>query len=208
MAANDNSGRAWLNVAEEMATLSTAPSLPALWKRARRLVQCLGFDGICVVEFRGPFDIPKIVRSTFPADALLAKIPRKALREGAPPPDSDDIILLSALCSQGAEGAVLLTGRDLKTERRQMLEPLLRHAVQAAFDREHELRNLTPAPAPRLSKRELEVMRWVSLGKSNSVVAEILGISVGSVDTYMRRIFQKLGVNDRTSAALKISRRR
>jgi DNA-binding NarL/FixJ family response regulator len=35
------------------------------------------------------------------------------------------------------------------------------------------------------------------------VIAEILAISPGTVDTYMRRIYDKLEVSDRTSAAVK-----
>lgn len=54
-----------------------------------------------------------------------------------------------------------------------------------------------------LSARELEILRWVAQGKSNGVIAEILQISSGTVDTYLRRVFDKLKVADRTSAAIK-----
>ena len=54
-----------------------------------------------------------------------------------------------------------------------------------------------------LSPRELEVLGWIAKGKSNSVIAEILGISPHSVDTTIRRMFDKLDVNDRTSAAIR-----
>ncbi|HEX7856695.1 MAG TPA: LuxR C-terminal-related transcriptional regulator [Sphingobium sp.] len=54
-----------------------------------------------------------------------------------------------------------------------------------------------------LSPREVEILRWVAKGKSNSVIADILEISPGTVDTYLRRVFEKLKVTDRTSAAVK-----
>ncbi len=54
-----------------------------------------------------------------------------------------------------------------------------------------------------LSPRELEVLRWMARGKSNSVIAEILGISRHTVDTIGRRMFEKLDVNDRTTAAIR-----
>lgn len=54
-----------------------------------------------------------------------------------------------------------------------------------------------------LSPRETEVLGWIARGKSKSVIADILGISVHTVDTIVRRIFRKLDVADRTSAALK-----
>ena len=54
-----------------------------------------------------------------------------------------------------------------------------------------------------LSQREIEILRWVAQGKSNSVIATILGISGGTVDTYLRRVFEKMDVTDRTAAAVK-----
>jgi LuxR family transcriptional regulator/LuxR family quorum-sensing system transcriptional regulator CciR len=54
-----------------------------------------------------------------------------------------------------------------------------------------------------LSPRELEVLRWIAEGKSNSVIADILGISRHTVDTMTRRMFEKLEVHDRTSAAVR-----
>jgi LuxR family quorum-sensing system transcriptional regulator CciR len=56
---------------------------------------------------------------------------------------------------------------------------------------------------PALSNRELEVLYWIGRGKSNSVIAEILAISPSSVDVYVRRIFAKLDVTDRTTASIK-----
>lgn len=56
---------------------------------------------------------------------------------------------------------------------------------------------------PALSNREFEVLHWMGQGKSNSVIADILGISASSVDVYVRRVFAKLEVSDRTTAAVK-----
>jgi LuxR family transcriptional regulator/LuxR family quorum-sensing system transcriptional regulator CciR len=39
-------------------------------------------------------------------------------------------------------------------------------------------------------------------GKSNSVIADIIGVSSNTVDTHVRRIFVKLQVRDRVSAAV------
>jgi LuxR family transcriptional regulator/LuxR family quorum-sensing system transcriptional regulator CciR len=58
-------------------------------------------------------------------------------------------------------------------------------------------------PTADLSPREREVLTWLARGKSKSVTADILHISVHTVDTTVRRIFRKLGVSDRTSAVLK-----
>ncbi|KPF64467.1 helix-turn-helix transcriptional regulator [Porphyrobacter sp. AAP60] len=57
-----------------------------------------------------------------------------------------------------------------------------------------------------LSDRELEVLTWVSKGKSNNDVATILDISPDTVATYKRRIYGKLGSHDRTGATIKALR--
>ncbi len=65
---------------------------------------------------------------------------------------------------------------------------------------------LTPGPKSPyvgLSPRELEVLRWIARGKSNAVIADIVGISRHTVDTITRRMFDKLGVTDRTTAAVR-----
>lgn len=53
-----------------------------------------------------------------------------------------------------------------------------------------------------LSNRENEVLTWIARGKSKGEISTILSISVGSVDTYTRRIFEKMGVHDRVTAAV------
>lgn len=54
-----------------------------------------------------------------------------------------------------------------------------------------------------LSRREREILEWIARGKSNSVIAGILDVSPHTVDTHVRRMFDKLGVTDRTSAAIR-----
>ena len=72
-------------------------------------------------------------------------------------------------------------------------------ACQLTHHRYCEMEAQSAAP---LSRREQEVLSWVARGKSNSSIADILSISSYTVDAYMRRIYQKLGVNDRVSAAI------
>lgn len=74
---------------------------------------------------------------------------------------------------------------------------------QMAFLRYAELVRPFDTEAPALSRREMDVMRWLAGGKSNSVIADILGIQKSSVDVYVRRIFDKLGVSDRTTASVR-----
>jgi DNA-binding CsgD family transcriptional regulator len=52
-----------------------------------------------------------------------------------------------------------------------------------------------------LTKREAEVLLWISQGKRNSEIAEILGAGSRTIGKHLERIFVKLGVETRTAAA-------
>ena len=54
----------------------------------------------------------------------------------------------------------------------------------------------------RLSEREVQVIRLVARGRSNQEIAGELFLSVETVRTYLKRMFAKLGVNDRTHLAV------
>jgi len=56
---------------------------------------------------------------------------------------------------------------------------------------------------PSLSARELEVLRYVVAGKANRLIAQELHISLSTVKRHLERINSKLGVSDRTQAAVK-----
>jgi DNA-binding NarL/FixJ family response regulator len=53
-----------------------------------------------------------------------------------------------------------------------------------------------------LSDREVEVLRLVSTGLANKQVGRQLGISERTVKVHLGNVFRRIGVNDRTSAAL------
>ncbi|HEY6835458.1 MAG TPA: response regulator transcription factor [Gaiellaceae bacterium] len=53
-----------------------------------------------------------------------------------------------------------------------------------------------------LSEREREVLRCVAEGMPNKLIARELGISEKTVKTHLTRVFQQIGVTDRTQAAL------
>ena len=53
-----------------------------------------------------------------------------------------------------------------------------------------------------LTERELEILGLVALGKTNGDISEDLFLSVGTVKTHVHRVIKKLGVSDRTQAAV------
>jgi LuxR family maltose regulon positive regulatory protein len=96
------------------------------------------------------------------------------------------------------------------------LVPLLREAVQRGIAPEYASRildvmaekaDITKADqsslVEALSERELEVLRLVTEGMSNREIAEKLFISTGTAKTHVHNLCGKLGVRNRTEAALK-----
>lgn len=71
----------------------------------------------------------------------------------------------------------------------------VRWSVQASADSRTEAIN-------ELTLRESEVLRWLAQGKSNAEIARILNISIDTIKKHMMKIYQKLGVENRTTAAL------
>jgi DNA-binding NarL/FixJ family response regulator len=55
---------------------------------------------------------------------------------------------------------------------------------------------------PPLSKRELEVLQLLVRGHTYADVANALGIAEGTVQTYVKRIYEKMDVSTKAEAAL------
>lgn len=67
----------------------------------------------------------------------------------------------------------------------------------------HENGERGVSPIEPLTSRELEVLQLVSLGLTDSEVARSLTISVGAVKSHVQHTIAKLGVSDRTQAAVR-----
>ena len=61
-------------------------------------------------------------------------------------------------------------------------------------------------PAVELSERERDVLRLVGQGLPNKVIGLRLGITEKTVKAHLTRIFERIGVTDRTQAALWVQR--
>lgn len=59
-----------------------------------------------------------------------------------------------------------------------------------------------PRPSDELTAREREVLALIVRGRANKVIARELGISEKTVKAHVGRVLAKLGVADRTQAAL------
>ncbi len=63
-------------------------------------------------------------------------------------------------------------------------------------------RRPTRRPAPSLTRREHEVLRWAATGRTNPEIAAQLGLTCNTVTGYLKSAMHKLGVRNRTELAL------
>ena len=80
-----------------------------------------------------------------------------------------------------------------------LIEPGLTGAMVQEFRR---LSDSTPTYVNTLSSRDIGILRYVAAGMSNKEIAEKLSYSEKTVKNYLSLIFQKLGIRDRTQAAI------
>jgi DNA-binding NarL/FixJ family response regulator len=77
---------------------------------------------------------------------------------------------------------------------------LLRRLVR---EQERSSRPAQGPPAPALTAQELEVLRLLALGQTNREIAQSILSSVSTVKAHVRSTISKLGVSDRTQAAVR-----
>lgn len=86
-----------------------------------------------------------------------------------------------------------------------VLEPSVAARMMAGLTRlaAHEGRKVSQPLADPLSERELAVLARLAQGRSNKEIGVELGITEGTVKNHMTNVLGKLGVLDRTQAALR-----
>ncbi|RMG53861.1 MAG: DNA-binding response regulator [Gammaproteobacteria bacterium] len=128
----------------------------------------------------------------------------------------DDHHVFSALRA-GAKGYLVKDQpRDLQTAQlKQILhgQPPLSPGVArrilshfAAEGQEPRVNENSGASSEQLTERETEVLRLIAKGFSRPEVAEMLGISVHTVATYTKSIYQKLDISRRAEAVVEAVR--
>lgn len=87
------------------------------------------------------------------------------------------------------------TRRDFSDREKALLEVLRPHLARI-YARTLCLNTLT--------ERENEVLRWVAVGKSDAQVGAILQISTRTVQKHLQNAYQKLGVESRVAAVMRL----
>ena len=123
--------------------------------------------------------------------------------------DEDKTELVVEAFRHGARGIFCRTG--VSAELRKCLRAVHDGQIWANnIQLEHVVGAVMQVPAPKfgkttlLTKREAEVSRLVAAGLSNREVSEKLGLSWHTVKNYLFRVFEKLGISNRTELVLYI----
>jgi DNA-binding NarL/FixJ family response regulator len=120
----------------------------------------------------------------------------------------DDGSLFAAL-QAGARGYVLKEANEVEVLRairavsggEAIFSPTI---AQRLIDFFASPRQLTPpVPFPELTDREREILNWIARGRSNTEIAQGLGIGLKTVRNYISSIFNKLQVADRAQAIVR-----
>jgi len=140
------------------------------------------------------------------AKQLLAEIfPSAAGQIGdLPPPLAELLRQLGTLQMPSATSEIDVGGRRLELTYLSATGPdeLLFRISEVSRDADELLLRRTLS----LTSRESEVLRWLSCGKSNREIGEILNISPRTVNKHLEQIFVKLGVENRAAAAARAVR--
>ena len=101
--------------------------------------------------------------------------------------------------------ALLAESIRLTVRGESILEPSVAAKVVAEFSRVSSLVTAANSEvlAEPLSEREIEVLRLVTTGMSNREIAQKLIISAGTAKTHIHNLCGKLGVHNRTEAAMR-----
>lgn len=113
---------------------------------------------------------------------------------------TDDPALIDAAFEQGASAYVLKTSEPdvIATAVRQAFDP----SLYIARPTEQQLASRAVGLAePKLTRRELEILKLVSEGRSNRQVAELLWVTDQTVKFHLANVYRKLGVRSRFDAA-------
>lgn len=111
-------------------------------------------------------------------------------------------IVIPVFGSKSRNGYFVLAAKTAQTQISARRQRALKWACQETHLKLCQVLSEQIRISVSLTAREKEILTWVARGKSNSVIADIMGISPHTVNGYLRTVYLKTGVTDRTSAAL------
>lgn len=144
-----------------------------------------GIEATDAIRTRFP-QVNVLVLTTFGDDDLV----RRAIQAGAIG------YLLKDVLKDDLVQAILAAAAGRPALHPEIQRRLMRQAVAPS----------EPSPLASLTERERDVLRCLASGQSNRAIARSLGLTEGTVKGYVSALLSKLGVADRTQAALLAAR--
>ncbi|MFJ6486191.1 MULTISPECIES: response regulator transcription factor [unclassified Streptomyces] len=133
-------------------------------------------------------DAKVLVLTTFDLDEYVYQ----ALRAGA-----SGFLLKDASARQLADGVRVVAAGEA------LLAPSVTKRLIVEFSKISQARKLAdPSGAGELTERETEVLVLIAQGLSNAEIADRLVVAESTIKTHVSRILVKLGLRDRTQAAV------
>jgi DNA-binding NarL/FixJ family response regulator len=96
----------------------------------------------------------------------------------------------------------ILEGVRMAAEGESLFAPSVTKRLVEHYVRSPPVGDGTPPALAGLTERELEVLRLLAAGQSNSEVATALFLSEATIKTHVSRILAKLGLRDRVQAVI------
>lgn len=142
-----------------------------------------GLDATRKIKQQAP-DIKVLVLSMYDDESYL----RRALEAGA-----------SGYALKRAADTELLSAIRAVARDEIYLHPALTRVLVGGLLQRDGASAAARPEAPRLSEREVEVLRLVALGHTNQEIADTLYLSVKTVESYKGRLMEKLGLRGRAA---------
>ncbi len=80
------------------------------------------------------------------------------------------------------------------------------HMAYTELEKKEQEGNTSMPVTIHLTMREKEILLWAAEGKSDQIIADIIGISYSGIRFHMNNVFRKFNVNDRTLVIAKAIR--
>lgn len=136
---------------------------------------------------------PQFVFFTSEASSKIKQRQLKASRRFILIVDADQMPEFGHKMLQIADGLIQTQATDLEFQ-------ILISALKLEMGKSRQnCKSITPKGSPpRLTPREIQILHYLSLGKSDLAISKELQVGLPTVKTHERRIFSKLGVSNRT----------
>lgn len=111
------------------------------------------------------------------------------------------------LAKEGAPSQIVHAIRTIRNGESIIDSQVLRDSLRALSATTKVTSSPSSFDIPSLTEQELRILTLIAEGLTNADIAEVLTVSPNTVKTHVRNIFVKLGVSDRTQAAIWAIRR-